>query len=118
METTLKARRGRPPQTVHGTMAAGNPVTGESVAWSDGYWHGTKRLVTEANYLCVTHEVLPVPGTGAYVVADESDPVAVYAVLAALVGPHGNVEGDIPTAALVEADALSMLDPDEFEDVA
>lgn len=118
METRLKSRRGRPAQTVHGTIGGANPVTGESIAWSDGQWHGTKRLVAEANYLCVTHEVLPLPGTGAFVEASPDIPVCVYAVIAAVVGPQGRIEGDIPVADVDELDALSMLDPDEFEAVA
>lgn len=118
METLVKSRRGRPAQTVHGTISGGNPDTGESIAWSDGSWHGTKRLVAEANYLCETGEVLPLPTTAAFVVADAVNPVAVYAVIATLVGPHGRVEGNIPTDDIAAFDEISMLAPDEFEDLA
>lgn len=116
MEVQHKPRKGRPAQTVHGTIAAVNWTTGESIGWSDGHWHGTKCLVAEALYLCETAEVLPVPHTGAFAEASSHDPVAVVAVLAALVGPDGTIKGDLPTVDLAYLDSLSLIEIDDFVD--
>lgn len=45
-QTLARRRPGRPAQTIHGTIAGVNLITGESVGWSDGQWSGSKRLVT------------------------------------------------------------------------
>ena len=113
----FKRKRGRPSSAVLGTLAAVHPVTGRSVGWSDGLFAGDRVMVEAARALVAEGALLPVPGTGAWTVADAPDPVAGFAVLAHLVGGRGDlVTGDVPTGDLARLRDLGLLDPDDLAD--
>lgn len=111
MESKARRKPGRPADTIHGTIAALS-ASGRPLAWSDGSWAGDAHLVRQAKRLCADHPVLPVLGTGAYVVADADSAVAAYAILQDLCGP-GSLTGDVPVEDLVALLALSSADPDD-----
>lgn len=106
-----RPRVGRPPKARRGTIVGGGD--GGRLAWAAGHWAGTPRFVVAARRMCADREVLPVPGTGAWVEADALNAVAVVAVIAALVGIDGHVTGDLPRDQIYRLAVMASQDPDE-----
>ena len=80
------AHTGRPPHGVNGTIVALDPASGRAVAWSQGLFVGDRKLAAAAESACFT----------------PNDPVAVAAVLNAVVGQvGGDIEADWPFTNLV-----------------